>query len=64
LRALRSLKYLHNSKLPDSARDVIHNCMLHLPCEFARVIGLSGDTIHINLLHFLQLVVIMNLWHV
>src|SRR4030042_5784756 len=33
--ALRSLKSLHNSKLPDLARDVIYNCMLHLPCEFA-----------------------------
>jgi len=38
LRALRSLKSLHNSKLLDSARDVIYNCVLHLPCEFANII--------------------------
>jgi len=36
LRALHSLKSLNNSKLPDSARDVIHIRMLHLTCEFAR----------------------------
>jgi hypothetical protein len=35
LRALRSLKSLNNSKLLDSARDVIYIRLLHLTCEFA-----------------------------
>ncbi len=35
LRALRSLKYLNNSKLPDFTRDVCFISVLHLPCEFA-----------------------------
>ena len=36
-RALRSLKSLNNSKLPDLTRDVCSISVLHLPCEFANI---------------------------
>jgi len=47
-RALRSLKSLNNSKLPDLARDVFSIRLLHLPCEFADTLQKYRTTLALN----------------